>query len=279
MAPKTPIRPRDEDFDVESPVRRKSAEELKTKLERRDQSNVVICAILLSAVVIAVLGILIFYAFKAHQRTVVGVVTATETEVDFMTQTEETTTTQIAITIEEKTRATVQETEETEAETEEVETEEEPQEASESVEETETPALTEVAEAAGEDREYGGAVYHIVNGEAMLIRCYSTDAVMWMPSAVYDARCVEIADGAFADCEHLTAIELPGSYRRIGAAAFSNCVNLETVVLPDSVTDIGEHAFLGDAAVTIVSSAGSYAKTYAETEGLSWNEGNMLTGY
>lgn len=278
--PKAPIRPRDEDFDVESPVRRKSAEELKVKSERHDQSAWVICVILLSAVVIAVLGILIYSALKAHQRTVVNVVTATESSEDFRTQYTETTTTQPEITIDEKTRATTEtETEESSAEDAESPEDElqEAEGADASADASDAAETFAAAEDPGEDREYGGVVYHIANGEAVLIRCYSSDAIMWMPSSVYDARCVAIAAGAFQDCSHLIAIELPNGYVSIGSGAFSNCANLKTVVIPDTVTAIGDQAFLGDASVTITSSAGSYARSYAETAGIPWTEGSALS--
>lgn len=270
---KVSARPRDENFDVESPVRRKTAEELRVKPERRDQSVAVITGILLTAVLIAVAGILIYYAFKAHQRTVVGVVTATTPAEDFLNTTETAATTQESVTIDEKTKATGEESEET--------TEEESSEAAEetvvvSGEEAESSFVEETTEDPGVDREYGGVVYHIVNGEATLLRCYSTDAIMWMPSSVFDARCVAIADGAFADCSHLRAIELPSGYVTIGSGAFSNCVNLETAVIPDTVTNIGDSAFAGDPAAVIRSSAGSYAKNYADTAGVSWEEGNAL---
>ncbi len=52
-----------------------------------------------------------------------------------------------------------------------------------------------------------------------------------------------IAEGAFEDCEGLTALALPNSLRSIGAAAFYRCTGLTSLVLPESVVELGSGAF------------------------------------
>lgn len=52
-----------------------------------------------------------------------------------------------------------------------------------------------------------------------------------------------ICDGAFAECESLTSIEMPNGVTSIGEYAFYDCYNLTSVKMPNSVTSIGEAAF------------------------------------
>lgn len=53
----------------------------------------------------------------------------------------------------------------------------------------------------------------------------------------------EIADGAFMDCQSLSAITLPSTLTKIGEYAFKRCESLQTITIPDSVTEIGQAAF------------------------------------
>ena len=52
-----------------------------------------------------------------------------------------------------------------------------------------------------------------------------------------------IGEGAFAEMENLTSVEIPNTVVYIGEEAFVECANLESVVIPNSVISIGENAF------------------------------------
>lgn len=53
----------------------------------------------------------------------------------------------------------------------------------------------------------------------------------------------EIAEGAFMDCQSLSAISLPSTLTKIGNYAFKHCESLQAITIPDSVTEIGQAAF------------------------------------
>ena len=53
----------------------------------------------------------------------------------------------------------------------------------------------------------------------------------------------EIAEGAFMDCQSLSAISLPSTLTKIGNYAFKRCESLQAITIPDSVTEIGQAAF------------------------------------
>ena len=68
-------RPRDEAFDVVNTVRKEVPEQ-----QNHDQNPLIIAIILLSGVLMAAAGILLFYAFKNSQRAVINVNPTTSAE-------------------------------------------------------------------------------------------------------------------------------------------------------------------------------------------------------
>ena len=53
----------------------------------------------------------------------------------------------------------------------------------------------------------------------------------------------EIADHAFARCNRLTSVSIPGKVTKIGHQAFAHCDGLRSVDISGSVTKIGDYAF------------------------------------
>lgn len=57
---------------------------------------------------------------------------------------------------------------------------------------------------------------------------------------------------AFACCETLTELVIPGSVRKIGAYAFYKCAALSGVVISDGLERIGRRAFAGCSSLKVV---------------------------
>ena len=79
-----------------------------------------------------------------------------------------------------------------------------------------------------------------------------------------------IADGAFRDCNALTAVTIPSTVTAIGKSAFKNCTGLTSVVIPKSVKRIDYGAFMDCTHLSSLSLAsglqeiGYYAFAYCE---------------
>lgn len=90
---------------------------------------------------------------------------------------------------------------------------------------------------------------------------------------------IDIPDGVtefgcciFMNCTSLTSIVIPASMPTIYFNNFSGCTNLTRIVIPDSVTEIDEASFEDCKKLTIVASAGSYAHTFAQQNGIPFEE-------
>ena len=95
---------------------------------------------------------------------------------------------------------------------------------------------------------------------------------VYLPSTV-----TPIEEGAFRDCTAMTRLAIPKSVTAIGDNAFRGDVKLQTLYFKagDGLTSIGSDAFPGaDEAeeLVIVAQKGSMAQTYAEENGISFEE-------
>jgi len=134
-----------------------------------------------------------------------------------------------------------------------------------------------------------------------LVTCIDKNAFsnkQQMLSIEFPNRLQNIRHYAFHKCNGLTNITLPMSLRRIERCAFSSCKNLREVTLGDSVTDIGVRAFaecenlerinipssvgnIGDGAfsncdrLTIHGEMDSYARIYANNNGIKFADINL----
>lgn len=86
--------------------------------------------------------------------------------------------------------------------------------------------------------------------------------------------------GAFSQCDALTDVVIPNSVTSIEDSAFNGCSSLANITIPSSVTNIGTDAFNDtykkqegepflrkDRYITLFVTTGSYAETWAKTNG------------
>ena len=87
-----------------------------------------------------------------------------------------------------------------------------------------------------------------------------------------------IEEVTFTDCKGLKEVILPESLTSIGNMAFYGCSELEAINIPDSVTEIGDKAFYGCENLTIYCSENSFARRYAEENGIKYSEKQSDSG-
>lgn len=86
----------------------------------------------------------------------------------------------------------------------------------------------------------------------------------------------KIGEWLFSGCIHLQNVIIPDGITEIGDWAFGYCENLQSIMIPDSVTEIGTEAFHDCKKLTIYGSEGSYAKKYAEENGIPFQTVSIL---
>lgn len=90
---------------------------------------------------------------------------------------------------------------------------------------------------------------------------------------------------AFANCTSLSEIILPENLEKIDSLAFENCTNLTDITIHDKITLIADNAFdnIPKEQLTIHGIAGSYANTFATTNGYAFEPiqqgGDLITTY
>jgi|GEM_PF-1875743 len=91
--------------------------------------------------------------------------------------------------------------------------------------------------------------------------CFALTAIK-LPNSI-----TEIGDYAFSCCD-LKELVLPNCLASIGKAAFNGNAELTSILIPNSVTAIGEGAFAACQKVALYGDAASYARQYAEGNGI-----------
>ena len=77
-----------------------------------------------------------------------------------------------------------------------------------------------------------------------------------------------------ANCDHLTSVTIPDGVTKIKEYAFYGCSRLSSIVIPNSVTKIEAKAFTGCDKLTIKGNSDSYAQTYAQKNGIPFEDIN-----
>lgn len=287
--PDRAVRPRDEDFDV-APTTPKNTEAEKTVPQK--QSLWVILLILLAGVIFAVIAVLLYQNLKKNQRTIINGQTTAETtasETEKPSSTGSETQSETPEESKEETEETPEETSETPEEstqesagTEDEDTESAESDESGSEENTESESTDDTqssesdSETEGSDIEYGGMIYHVADGTATLTKCYSSDPVVELPDQVNGIPITAIGEAAFANCEHLKAIDVPEGVTSFGPYAFTYCRNLRLVVIPESVTELGDHCFDNSGPLTFIVQEDSWGWLAAVNNNMNFLIGDSL---
>ena len=256
-------RPRDEAFDVENTVHAEVPEQ-----QNHDQNPIVIAIILLSGVLMAAVGILLFYAFKNSQRAVINVNPTTTEEAS---QTSTTPPASVPDNTENAASDPAKDAEATEPASEEAEAEAAAV-STESV--SESGAVIQTV--SYDDREYDGIIYRFSGNQAIVLKCQGEGEWIELPAEVDGAPLIGISEDAFNGCTHLVYIDLPEGVAWIGARAFMNCTNLKQIVMPDTLVTVGDGSFNFCPLFTIVSHDTAYGHTFADYHSLNWLEGESL---
>ena len=82
----------------------------------------------------------------------------------------------------------------------------------------------------------------------------------------------EIGMNAFAGCNALTEITIPTGLKELPGNLFSFCTNLKKVIIPDSIQKISNWTFAGCNNVVLYGTKDSYAETFANANGLEFQE-------
>ena len=83
-----------------------------------------------------------------------------------------------------------------------------------------------------------------------------------LPASLTTIETEAFAGGAF------TCVQLPEVTTVIGSRAFAGCPNLSYIYIPGATETIAEDAFSGVSGLTILGRSDSYAKTYAQQNGI-----------
>jgi hypothetical protein len=82
----------------------------------------------------------------------------------------------------------------------------------------------------------------------------------------------EIGMNAFGGCNALTEITIPTGLKELPGNLFSFCTNLKKVIIPDSIQKISNWTFAGCNNVVLYGTKDSYAETFANANGLEFQE-------
>jgi len=88
-----------------------------------------------------------------------------------------------------------------------------------------------------------------------------------VPDFILPASLTAIEAEAFAG-NAFTCVQLPEVTTVIGSRAFAGCPNLSYIYIPGATETIAEDAFSGVSGLTILGRSDSYAKTYAQQNGI-----------
>ena len=106
------------------------------------------------------------------------------------------------------------------------------------------------------------------SGDGITIMRYIGDeTTVVIPAQIDGVAVLHLSPNAFADTA-VRRVVLPEGFCCIQNRSFANCVYLEEIVIPASVWFIANNAFVGSGDFVIVTTAGSYAHSFAQRHGI-----------
>ena len=94
------------------------------------------------------------------------------------------------------------------------------------------------------ERSFADMFEWIVSDNKVTITKYiGTNTVVDIPAAIDGRLVVAIGDSAFAECEFLSQVTVPGSVTSIGDGAFAGCYSFEKIIFLGNAPEMGEYVF------------------------------------
>ena len=103
-----------------------------------------------------------------------------------------------------------------------------------------SPVMMTAQAATTEDGQFD---YSVNDGKVTIDKYKGGDENVTIPSIIDGQPVTAIGDYAFAFCDSLSSVTIPGCVTSIGSSAFSYCTSLASVTIPSSVTSIGTRTF------------------------------------
>ncbi len=111
----------------------------------------------------------------------------------------------------------------------------------------------------------------------IIVSCSLSDEDITVPEFVLGYPIAGIGDYAFMSLPSLRTVTMTEAVVSIGEYAFAENPNLVSVRIPRACNSISDNAFANSQNVTIIGYADSFAKTYAETNGLRFEAAEPTT--
>lgn len=113
--------------------------------------------------------------------------------------------------------------------------------------------LAEETESSSNTFDDGTLTYTILNNtEVSVTSCTASATHISIMPEIDGYHVVSIGEEAFANCESLQAVTIPGTVTEIGTGAFYGCTSLTSITIPDTVTEIESGTFFGCTGLTEV---------------------------
>lgn len=111
--------------------------------------------------------------------------------------------------------------------------------------------LAEETESSSNTFDDGTLTYTILNSaEVAVTACTSSATHISIMPEIDGYQVVSIGEEAFAECDSLQAVTIPGTVTEIGIGAFYGCTSLTSLTIPDTVTEIESGTFFGCSSLT-----------------------------
>ena len=102
------------------------------------------------------------------------------------------------------------------------------------------------------------------------IGSYVFDGCEMLATVTFGNGIAEIPNNTFSNCPALNNVVIPYGVTEIGSSAFANCTGLTSITIPRTVTSIETNAFSYKDRMTIYGVPGTYAETFANTNGFTF---------